>query len=891
MALLAHDASPHTKKGETIADGQLIQIIDYDGDIVADIDAWMKKQKLADVGFNYNVITILGSQSSGKSSLMNAVFNCKFQVMDHVHGHSQTTKGIWLGRDNLGESGTVPCLVVDVEGIDSRERGEDRQTFEYRSALFALALTDCLCVNVWYHSLGNFTASGYGLLKTVMEVNLDLFAQERNTPRTLLLFAVRDWAEVMTPLEIVRDKIAREYVERIWREIKKPAAFENSSPYDLFDFEVFGLAHKFMNPEQFERDVAALRELWQKSLRPPSYSRQVPADGFARYATSTWEAIKKQEQLNIPNQKEMLAIYRCQEIKASVLSSLGPAVAATNAQVQRGQMDESAFSQWLRDVASKGLAEYLEHASRYQSEVCRRVKAELLEGIVSAVQPVVDCLLSRVRDSIAKAFLDKLTSSFTAATGDATRTLAGRPVLDAWGNYNDASAELLRDAQQRFLAAARACSADLTDGSHLSFATDLVLDGMTRMLTKDIASVREKQQAQLVALLQKTCDDALVGVADSLASRDFTPQQFWGTCRAKAAAAGAECVTLYSRANEGLSVSRREEERNDGKGDDGDTMADFEIQCRVIALTQLRKQIESIVANLHVLILDRFQTFFSYDDEDQPRQWESLSSEQLHKIFVHAKEQALVLLPTFACMRLHPLSVTTSTLFPPAASEAPKGASSPASSAVFFAGSPLSEAEKEELSVLPRHFFSELLDDLHTQAIHQKALRQMQQLCRDAQLLQQGRTRVSWRSVPLWAWLIILALGWNELTAILSFLTSSWIFLPFLVLALAAAAGAVLTGNAQVALASLQHFLLLAKTVAVPLAKQVLIAALSAVDGTSASPRQGREVCVGGRSPPKGSEDLRRPADVPPRSGAEGGNGAVFLQTHQVSPQQDEAAQ
>ncbi|KFH18363.1 root hair defective 3 gtp-binding protein (rhd3) protein, partial [Toxoplasma gondii MAS] len=165
--------------------------------------------------------------------------------------------------------------------------------------------------------------------------------------------------------------------------------------------------------------------------------------------------------------------------------------------------------------------------------------------------------------------------------------------------------ELLRDAQERFLAAAGACSANLADGSHLSFATDLVLDGMTRMLTKDVASVREKQQAQLVALLQKTCDDELVGVADSLASRDFTPQQFWGICRAKTAAAGADCVTRFSRASKGLSVSRGEGERKDGTGDDGDMMTDFEIQCRVLALTQLRKQIESIVANLHILILDR----------------------------------------------------------------------------------------------------------------------------------------------------------------------------------------------------------------------------------------------------------------------------------------------
>lgn len=122
---------------------------------------------------------------------MNALFKCNFQVMDHVHGHSQTTKGIWLGRDGYSreDPSQPPCLVVDVEGIDSRERGEDRQTFEHRSALFALALADCLCINLWYHSLGNFTASGYGLLKTVMQVNLELFAQEKKSvfPGTPLL--------------------------------------------------------------------------------------------------------------------------------------------------------------------------------------------------------------------------------------------------------------------------------------------------------------------------------------------------------------------------------------------------------------------------------------------------------------------------------------------------------------------------------------------------------------------------------------------------------------------------------------------------------------------------------------------------------------------------------
>lgn len=42
---------------------------------------------------------------------------------------------------------------MDVEGTDGRERGED-QDFERKSALFSLAATEVLLVNLWYVHLG-----------------------------------------------------------------------------------------------------------------------------------------------------------------------------------------------------------------------------------------------------------------------------------------------------------------------------------------------------------------------------------------------------------------------------------------------------------------------------------------------------------------------------------------------------------------------------------------------------------------------------------------------------------------------------------------------------------------------------------------------------------------
>lgn len=98
----------------------------------------------------------------------------------------QTTKGIWLSKNKYEsqetESGTTRMadniLVMDVEGTDGRERGED-QDFERKSALFALATSEVLIVNIWEHQVGLYHGANMGLLKTVFEVNLQLFLRDK----------------------------------------------------------------------------------------------------------------------------------------------------------------------------------------------------------------------------------------------------------------------------------------------------------------------------------------------------------------------------------------------------------------------------------------------------------------------------------------------------------------------------------------------------------------------------------------------------------------------------------------------------------------------------------------------------------------------------------------
>src|ERR1700760_4805067 len=163
-----------------------------------ELSSYLQSEKLIPAGFNYHLISVFGSQSTGKSTLLNHLFGTEFGVMAESE-RRQTTKGIWMsknkresaegaGAHNMADN----ILVMDVEGTDGRERGED-QDFERKSALFALATSEVLIVNIWEHQVGLYQGANMGLLKTVFEVNLQLFQKDQGTTnKSLLFFVIRD---------------------------------------------------------------------------------------------------------------------------------------------------------------------------------------------------------------------------------------------------------------------------------------------------------------------------------------------------------------------------------------------------------------------------------------------------------------------------------------------------------------------------------------------------------------------------------------------------------------------------------------------------------------------------------------------------------------------------
>ncbi|KAK0269657.1 Dynamin-like GTPase that mediates homotypic ER fusion [Friedmanniomyces endolithicus] len=302
-----------------------VQIVDQEKNFNENLGAYLQMEGIIRAGFNYHLISVFGSQSTGKSTLLNFLFGTQFGVMSEQE-RRQTTKGIWMSRNKKehasGERRMAEnILVMDVEGTDGRERGED-QDFERKSALFALATSEVLIVNIWEHQVGLYQGANMGLLKTVFEVNLQLFLKNAsNITRSLLFFVIRDHLGT-TPVSNLKQTLIQD-LQRIWTGLSKPPGLEKSKIEDYFDFAFVALPHKILQPEKFEQEVRALGTRFREGYKDPKraglvdeqsepillpeYHRRIPADGFPIYARGVWEQIDSNKDLDLPTQQELLA--------------------------------------------------------------------------------------------------------------------------------------------------------------------------------------------------------------------------------------------------------------------------------------------------------------------------------------------------------------------------------------------------------------------------------------------------------------------------------------------------------------------------------------------------------------------------------------------------------
>ena len=309
--------------------------------------------------------------------------------MNSTVRRGQTTKGVWIAADPRSR-----ILIIDCEGTDSKSRSEkDRGRFEHSSSLFSLAMSDILIINMWTSDVGRYTASNYGVLKIVFEMNLKLF--EQKTAKKIIIF-LRDF----DPTRNQKDKIQSlilEDIHKIWKEIKIPEAYAGKGPEHFFSFEFITLPHLIYRKDDFNNEILNLRKRFDKNdenyfFNNLSSIKNVPADGLKQYVTQIWTDILNDKDLDIPSQREMLANYRCSEIKNQILLSYNKEFKELyKLSIEKDIKD---FKDKCIDLKNRILSEYDKQASNYDNKVYQNIYKQLSEQIE---QKLYACFMNQTK--------------------------------------------------------------------------------------------------------------------------------------------------------------------------------------------------------------------------------------------------------------------------------------------------------------------------------------------------------------------------------------------------------------------------------------------------------------------------------------------------------------
>ncbi|KAG0004854.1 Dynamin-like GTPase that mediates homotypic ER fusion [Entomortierella chlamydospora] len=562
---------------------------------------------LGDAGFNYNVAAVFGSQSTGKSTLLNRLFGTSFDVMSET-ARMQTTKGIWISKGR-----NMKVLIMDVEGTDGRERGED-QDFERKSALFSMATSEVLIVNLWEHQVGLYNGANMGLLKTVFEVNLQLFGGNRGKEKTLLLFVIRDHVGA-TPLANLSNTL-RADLERIWHGLSKPEGLEDCKITDYFDFMFTTLPHKLLQPEKFETEVDNLRLRFSDPSDPnyvfqPQYSRRVPVDGLHIYAGGIWDKIMTNKDLDLPTQQELLAQYRCDEIANAAFATFQEKIKEFRQPIETGNIVEN-LGPKMNEIRGAAIKSFDKDASRYHAEVYKRKRADML---------------NKANHMLEAYFLGQLKNLHKKAVNMFSTNL--QQALRADGaEFSVAVAAAKKEALDYFLQGAKAIKLGETEWSY-----DEEQYQLEQGLQEFATAQREKELNKMLTNLEKNLRNELdepVGLA-----LNNPGPGMWG-----------RVITIYQRTVEEAEQLLQKKARTFDLNEKEQAELTVNLRRQAWVLLTKKVQEESVDGMMLLKLRNRFEEKFRYDDHGLPRVWKP--DDDIDTPFRKARDETVELVPLFA---------------------------------------------------------------------------------------------------------------------------------------------------------------------------------------------------------------------------------------------------
>lgn len=724
-----------------------------------DLSKYLSHIGVAQSGFNYHLISVFGSQSTGKSTLLNALFDTDFSVMSEAE-RRQTTKGMWLSRNKSKTTKMADnILVMDVEGTDGRERGED-QDFERKSSLFALATSEVLMINIWEHQVGLYQGANMGLLKTVFEVNLQLFLKDRkSTSRSLLYFVIRDFLGT-TPLQNLRNTLMQD-LSRIWASLSKPPGLEKSTIDDYFDFAFSALPHKLYQPEQFTKEANKMATRFRDGHRDlkkdaskgefeggvflPEYHRRIPADGFSVYAESIWDQIVNNKDLDLPTQQELLAQFRCDEISREVLVAFDEEITPFEEKQAEGVRAGKpsvlgGLGPAMRNARTKTIQNFETEASRYHKGVYQRKRTELESKIDTRLKALFQGQLSAAHKSGVQDFSD--------AVGAAVK--AGQKKGASY-DFAEIVKEQKKIALQKFDREAKATTIEGLPWSN--YKQELIL--YNKDLDEISGRLRRDEMRRLATRVERWVKSKL---NDSIGLEFNTLGSGRGGSRAPEAGDKPSERGIWDRIWKIFTSTVKDAERRFTDRAKSFDASEDEVEVGLWRLRRkswavLRAKIEEemMEGNLLLKLRENFEDKFRYDEAGVPRIWRP--TDDIEGLYTKARESTLTLIPLLSRFR-----------------HSESGAPPPLDRWIGHAPPSTTAADEEDLTPIGGVDEDEgkSLEEettMLTEAKQQDLTGRFKKAA-DGVYVEAKRSAIGGMTqVPLYFYVLLLVLGWNELVA------------------------------------------------------------------------------------------------------------------------------
>ncbi|XP_071816278.1 uncharacterized protein [Apostichopus japonicus] len=291
---------------EMLLSGHPMEI--FDGDACHVPIKWVKgvlkavHEKIGD-GSVY-VISVIGIQSSGKSTLLNSMFGVRFAV-----SAGRCTRGVFMQLLPLSDTlrkeiGCEYIAVIDTEGLKAPEKAIAEQKSEDNElATFALCLSDMTLINIGGQTVGED-------LTNILQISAHAFIRMKEVHLSSSCYLIQQFVADITA-QYRNQSSTQSILQKLDQAVVTAAAEERKED----QYRQFSDCFNIVNIDNKDDNVQYIPSLWRGSMSSPNHdysetvlklksallreikesTRSFKLSDFEKRVSSVWNAVKQED--------------------------------------------------------------------------------------------------------------------------------------------------------------------------------------------------------------------------------------------------------------------------------------------------------------------------------------------------------------------------------------------------------------------------------------------------------------------------------------------------------------------------------------------------------------------------------------------------------------------